>query len=131
MQRVIELGRVIRERKNVSLKTPVREVIVLTSDQQALDDASGLRSYILEELNARQLTCTLDRAAYGVEFKADPNFKALGKRLGPDLQKVTAAIRGAFKGKRNWAGIVSAIDAMVPFHNFMYLMVLLCLTDAP
>lgn len=94
MQRVIELGRVIRERKSVSLKTPVREVIVLSSDQQSLDDAQGLKGYILEELNARQLTCTMDRAAYGVQFKADPNFKVLGKRLGADLQSVSNAIRG-------------------------------------
>jgi hypothetical protein len=33
LQTVIELGRMVRERNNISLKTPVKEVIVVSKDQ--------------------------------------------------------------------------------------------------
>lgn len=41
MQRVIELGRTIRERHNRSVKMPVREVVVVHPDQAFLDDLTG------------------------------------------------------------------------------------------
>jgi len=36
LQTVIELGRMVRERNNISLKTPVKEVIVVSKDQGML-----------------------------------------------------------------------------------------------
>jgi isoleucyl-tRNA synthetase len=41
MQRVIELARTIRERHNRGVKMPVREVVVVHSDQAFLDDLTG------------------------------------------------------------------------------------------
>jgi len=38
MQSAIELGRLIRDRKNISLKTPLNSVTVVDSDLCALDD---------------------------------------------------------------------------------------------
>ncbi|KAL1435963.1 hypothetical protein MTO96_010725 [Rhipicephalus appendiculatus] len=56
MQTVIELGRIVRDRKTLPLKYPLREVVVIHKDQQYLDDVASLKQYILEELNIRQLT---------------------------------------------------------------------------
>jgi hypothetical protein len=41
MQRVIELARTIRERHGRTVKTPVRELVVVHSDQAFLDDLTG------------------------------------------------------------------------------------------
>ena len=56
MQAVIELGRVVRDRKTMPVKYPLPEIVVINKDQQVLDDVSSLRDYILDELNVKKLT---------------------------------------------------------------------------
>ena len=46
MQTVIELGRTARERRTLSLKTPIREVIVVHADARVLADVASLKSYM-------------------------------------------------------------------------------------
>lgn len=93
MQGVIELGRVIRDRKTLPLKTPLAEVIVIHEEQHILDKVRGMESYILEELNARRLTATNDKARYGVQLRAEPNHKTLGVRYRQDYKVIQAAVK--------------------------------------
>lgn len=51
MQNAIEIGRKIRDNKNISLKTPLSKVIVVQADKQAQEDLKTLSSYIKDELN--------------------------------------------------------------------------------
>ncbi len=41
MQRVIELARVVRERHNRPIKTPLRELVVVHPDESFLSDIAG------------------------------------------------------------------------------------------
>ena len=41
MQRVIELARVVRERHNRPVKTPLRELVVVHPDEAFLSDIAG------------------------------------------------------------------------------------------
>ena len=41
MQRVIELARVVRERHNRPVKTPLRELVVVHPDESFLSDIAG------------------------------------------------------------------------------------------
>jgi isoleucyl-tRNA synthetase len=88
MQSVIELGRYIREKKGVPLKTPLRELVVINPDPQFQADVRSLESYIKEELNIKTLTCTAEEKAYGVRYELKPDHKALGQRLGKDYAKI-------------------------------------------
>ncbi|KAJ3353642.1 isoleucine--tRNA ligase [Entophlyctis luteolus] len=88
MQRVIELGRYIREKRSLPLKTPLRELIVINKDPVFASDISDLSAYIRDELNVKTVTTTGDEAAYGVRYQLKPDFKVLGSRLGKDLAKV-------------------------------------------
>ncbi|PSK41575.1 isoleucine-tRNA ligase, cytoplasmic [Candidozyma pseudohaemuli] len=92
MQKVIDLGRNIREKKMISLKTPLKELVILHSDASYLKDIESLKGYILEELNVRNLVITDDEAAYGVEYKAVADWPVLGKKLKKDAKKVKAAL---------------------------------------
>ncbi|KAI8607700.1 tRNA synthetases class I-domain-containing protein, partial [Chytriomyces sp. MP71] len=92
MQSVIELGRYIREKRGLALKTPLRELIVINKDPLFQSDVHSLESYIMEELNLKTVTTTADEAAYGVRYELKPDFKALGQRLGKDLNKVKKAL---------------------------------------
>lgn len=48
MQTVIELGRFIREQKTLSLKTPLKDMIIINPDVQYHEDIKSLESYIQE-----------------------------------------------------------------------------------
>ena len=93
MQAVIDLGRVIRDRKTMPVKYPLPELVLIHKDQQCLDDVATLQEYVLDELNVKRLTLSSDKKAYGVVLKAEPNFKALGARLKDALKTVMAEVK--------------------------------------
>ncbi|KAK5977453.1 Anticodon-binding domain protein, partial [Trichostrongylus colubriformis] len=88
MRDCIDLVRVLRERKAIPVKYPLKEMIVVNRDGQFLEDLKSLEHYILSEVNIRQLTVSQDKRKYGIILKADPNFKILGVRLKGDQKKV-------------------------------------------
>jgi isoleucyl-tRNA synthetase len=56
MQRVIELGRTIRERHCRPLKQPLASLVVVHTDTVFLGDVQGeLREYVEAELNVRTM----------------------------------------------------------------------------
>lgn len=92
MQSVIDLGRNIREKKMISLKTPLKNLVILSGDDSYLEDVSALKNYIVEELNVRDVIITSDEAKYGVEYKAVADWPVLGKKLKKDAKKVKDAL---------------------------------------
>lgn len=92
MQKVIDLGRNIREKKSISLKTPLKELAILNSDEGYLKDVESLKGYIADELNVRNIVITGDEAAYGVEYTVVADWPVLGKKLKKDAKKVKAAL---------------------------------------
>ncbi|CAG8657260.1 6647_t:CDS:10, partial [Funneliformis mosseae] len=92
MQSVIELGRYIREKKNIGLKTPLKELIVIHSDPQYHSDVLSLKNYIVEELNIKNLIVTSDEDKYGIKYRVEADLKVLGQKLRKDLNKVKNAL---------------------------------------
>lgn len=92
MQTVIELGRNIREKKTISLKTPLKTLIILHNDKQYLQDVEELKGYINEELNVRDIVITSEEQNYGVEYRAVADWPTLGKKLKKDVKKVKDAL---------------------------------------
>ncbi|NXU43044.1 SYIC protein, partial [Drymodes brunneopygia] len=93
LQSVIELGRVIRDRKTIPVKYPLKEVVVIHQDPEALENIKSLEKYILEELNVRALTLSADKAKYGVRLRAEPEHTVLGRRLKAAFKPLVAAIK--------------------------------------
>ena len=52
MQTVVDLGRSAREKRGISLKTPVKGITVICKDRGTLDALEKLQSYVKGELNA-------------------------------------------------------------------------------
>ncbi|RUS20049.1 isoleucyl-tRNA synthetase [Jimgerdemannia flammicorona] len=92
MQSVIELGRVIREKHNISLKTPLKELVVIHSEAQYHEDIRSLERFIFEELNVRDLIVTADEERFGVKYRAEADLKVLGQKLKKDAMKVKNAL---------------------------------------
>ena len=84
----------LRNEAGINVRQPLGSLLVVTGtggvDQTVLRSVEGV---VLDEVNVK----TLETAAgdSGVVSKsAKPNFKALGRRLGPRMKEANAAIRG-------------------------------------
>ncbi|XP_039289224.1 isoleucine--tRNA ligase, cytoplasmic [Nilaparvata lugens] len=93
MQSIIELGRVIRDRKTIPIKYPLPEVVVIVNSEESVEEVSSLRNYVTEELNVRKVTITADKTSYGVMLRAEPDHKTLGARLKAAFKPVMAAVK--------------------------------------
>lgn len=92
MQKVIELGRLARERRAIGLKTPLKTLVVLHQDQDFLDDVKTLEGYVTEELNIRDLVLTSEENRYGVEYAVSADVKNLGMKFKKDAAKIKAQL---------------------------------------
>jgi isoleucyl-tRNA synthetase len=93
MQAVVELGRVMRDRRNVPIKYPLPELVLIHQDPEYLKDVLSLEAFILGELNVRVLTPSSDKLKYGVTVRAEPDHKVLGQRLKNDFKQITQLIK--------------------------------------
>lgn len=93
MQAVVELGRVMRDRRTVPIKYPLTEVVVIHREQSYLDDIKSLQDFIASELNVRTIVLSQDKKKYGVSTRAEPDHKLLGLRLKGDFKIVSQKIR--------------------------------------
>lgn len=92
MQKVIELGRICRDRRTVSLKTPLKTLVVLHQDSEFLEDVRTLERYVTEELNVNDLVLTSDESKYGVQYDIKADVKNLGMKFKKDAAKIKNAL---------------------------------------
>ena len=91
VQAVVELGRRLRADNDLKVRQPLSVLKV------AGGDVKGLESLIEDELNVKAVQFVADETELcDVSYKA--NFKTLGKKCGPKMKAVAAAIAGAAPG---------------------------------
>ena len=93
MQSVVELGRVVRDRRTMPVKYPVPELVLIHKDEQCLRDVESLQTYVAEELNIKKLTLSTNKQQYGVQLRAEPDHKTLGFRLKGAFKDVMKEIK--------------------------------------
>ncbi|OEH78111.1 putative isoleucine-tRNA synthetase [Cyclospora cayetanensis] len=91
MQSVIVMGRTLRERKRLSLKTPVLSVRCLVGCEEHRQDLLETEAYIKEELNTCAFEVVVDNSE--VPLSLSLNFKLLGPRVGRGMQKLQEAAK--------------------------------------
>jgi len=92
MQATVELGRSIRTKKDLPLKAPLRECVVIHPDAKVHREIISMKSYIVEELNVRNFTVTADKAKYGIKLKGLLN-PIVGARLKSEVKAVQEAVK--------------------------------------
>jgi isoleucyl-tRNA synthetase len=93
MQKVIELGRVTREREpQVTLKQPLKTLIVIHSSPEFLEDIKCLEVYIKDELNVHSLVLSSDESKYDVRYSVAADWTVLGKKFKRDAPKLAKAL---------------------------------------
>ncbi len=97
---VVGAGRTLREKHKLKTRQPLRSVTVVAHDGQVRSRLEHHAALIAEELNVKSVVVVKDDATLAtLSFK--PNFKTLGKRLGPKLKAVGKALEAL--SREDWA----------------------------
>jgi isoleucyl-tRNA synthetase len=87
----IALGLVIREREKLGVRRPLLRVTVASPDPAVRSAVEQLSDALRGELNVKEVVAIADDSAL-CSLSAKANFKRLGKRLGPKMKTVAAAV---------------------------------------
>jgi len=88
-RQIVELGRRARTESRMRTRQPLSEAVVLyAGDRDALRPLLGL---VAEELNVKAVVFAESAERFG-RWRAKPNFKALGPRLGSQVKDVALAL---------------------------------------
>ena len=79
---ICSLGRFAREEVNIKVRQPISDVILPLDNKKIIGD---LLPIIQEELNVKNVEFREDMSEY-LEYTIKPNFKELGKVLGPKMK---------------------------------------------
>ncbi len=92
MDTLVTLGRNHREKIQVKAKIPLNEIKIIHRNAQLLETLKRFEPYFVDELNFRSVKYDSNEDQY-VQITAKANFPVLGKRLGPKMKAVSAAIQ--------------------------------------
>ncbi len=87
-RQVVELGRRVRTETKVRVRQPLLEAVVHVPDREALEPLLDL---VAEELNVKRVVFAGSALAVG-RWRAKPNYRVLGPRLGPAVKEVARAL---------------------------------------
>lgn len=97
LQNVVEQGRYVREKRTISLRTPVKSIVAILRKppSHVVDGLTGsLKKYILSELNAWDFQVIPEEEQHKwVTLSLTPNFPVLGKKVGKKMKTITAAVK--------------------------------------
>jgi isoleucyl-tRNA synthetase len=103
VRRLVSLGRAARTEAKVRVRQPLRRALVVMplGERELLD---GLDLLVAEELNVKEIEVVSGMQEL-VDYQVKPNFKSLGRRLGPRVKDVAKALAEA-----EAAAVVAAVD---------------------
>ncbi len=82
----------IRKQVKIKVRQPLNKVMIPILDERLQGQIEKVEPLILSEINVKELKYVKDASGVIVK-KAKPNFKLLGKKLGPKMKEVGALIQ--------------------------------------
>jgi isoleucyl-tRNA synthetase len=92
MDSLVVLGRNLRDRIQVRAKIPLLSMRVIHRNPKVLENLKPFEPYFQDELNIRRIEYDSNEDQF-IQVNAKANFPVLGKRLGPKMKAVAAAIQ--------------------------------------
>jgi len=96
--RIVGLARAARSSHNLKTRQPLPSMVLVFAAEVFGIDVKGhverVRELILDEVNVKELRWAERRSDF-VRHEVKPNFRVLGKRLGPKMKAVQAALAAA------------------------------------
>jgi len=91
VQNVVSMGHALRKEHKLKVRQPLSKAHLISSDPTVMECLKSQEHLILEELNVKAIDYHREEQGF-VEVKIKPNFRTLGKRVGPLMNKMQAAI---------------------------------------
>lgn len=89
---VVGLARKVREDHKIKVRQPLRKLTVVHRDPALREAVLASALLIEDEINVKEVAVSPDETAFAA-VTVKPNFKTLGKRLGPKLKEVGEALK--------------------------------------
>ncbi len=83
----------LRKKANIKVRQPLQKVLIPVLNPGMKDQLQKVEDLIKAEVNVKEIEY-LDPSNSFIRKKVKPNFVALGKKLGPKMKAVTAALAG-------------------------------------
>lgn len=90
-QRISSLVLSLRKKDNLRVRQPLKKILLPILDPSFQEQVEAVKNLILAEVNVKEIEYISDTAGI-IKKKAKPNFKTLGRRLGPNMKAGLAAI---------------------------------------
>ncbi|MEI6949186.1 isoleucine--tRNA ligase [Paraflavisolibacter sp. H34] len=81
----------LRKKANIKVRQPLQKVLIPVLNPVMQQQLQKVENLILSEVNVKELQFLYDTEGF-IKKKIKPNFQALGKKLGPKMKAVTAAL---------------------------------------
>ncbi|MCB1084668.1 MAG: isoleucine--tRNA ligase [Chlamydiia bacterium] len=91
VQSAVSMGHALRKEHKVKVRQPLPRAHLISSDEEVLELLKRQEHLILDELNVKAIDYHTDEKGF-VEVAIKPNFRTLGRRAGPLMKKIQAAI---------------------------------------
>ncbi|HEX4336061.1 MAG TPA: isoleucine--tRNA ligase [Polyangiaceae bacterium] len=89
---VVGLARKVREDHKIKVRQPLPKLTVVHRDPAVRDAVLASAALIADEINVKEVAVSADENAFA-SVTVKPNFKTLGKRLGPKLKEVGETLK--------------------------------------
>jgi isoleucyl-tRNA synthetase len=93
VQTIVNLGHSLRKEHKLKVRQPLKKAYIVTASQDQKDSLSSHLYLIKEELNVHHIEFESDESRF-VSVSVKPNFKVLGKQMGPKMKEAKAVIEG-------------------------------------
>ena len=90
-QRISSLVLSLRKKKNIRVRQPLQRILLPILDPTFADQVDLVKELILAEVNVKTIEYITDTEGL-IKKNIKPNFKTLGKRLGPHMKEASALI---------------------------------------
>lgn len=91
VRNAVAMGRALRYQHNIKIRQPLKEVQLVTKNQEEKASLLEMLDIIKEELNVKDAILREDEEQL-VEYSAKANFRVLGKELGKDMNTAATII---------------------------------------
>ena len=91
LQEAVQAARTARERRHIRTTLPLKNILIISANEDDVEALQYLKSYFLSEVNAWDITTSTDWEKL-CKLTIKPNFGELGSRLGGQMKVVAKAI---------------------------------------
>ncbi len=91
VQTVVSSGHALRKEHKIKVRQPLPKAHVICRDENVLSSLKRQEGLIADELNVKEVAFLQDESSF-VALSAKPNFRVLGKKVGPLMKEVQKAV---------------------------------------